>query len=171
MRFFHPKRDRLLFDRIVWLTGMPRSGTNWVSQIMASHPDIRMKFCPLFSYEFKNLLDENSSAEEGRDLFRKVYETKGNFLDQEHLRQDGNVPSFRERRKNPRVLAIKSNRFHHLTPGIIQKCPEILWIGLVRNPCAAIHSWLSNPLEFPSGADPTSEWRSGSCRKQQTSEF
>lgn len=130
-----------------------------------------MKFCPLFSYEFKNLLDENSPAEQWRDLFRKVYLTRSDYLDQEYLRRNGNVPVFPERSTDPLVLAIKSNRFHHLTPGLIEKCPEIRWIALVRNPCAAIHSWLTNPLEFPAGADPALEWRTGSCRKQQPGEF
>ena len=160
-----------MFQRVVWLTGMPRSGTTWLSQILASHPDIRLKFCPLFSYEFKNQLDENSSAEAWRELLRKVYATRSDYLDQDHLRRDGNVPHFAKRRADPSTLAIKSTRFHHLTPGLIEKCPEVRWIGVVRNPCAAIHSWLSNPLEFPAGADPMLEWRTGACRKQGLGEF
>ena len=160
-----------MFQRVVWLTGMPRSGTTWLSQILASHPDIRLKFCPLFSYEFKNQLDDNSSAEAWRALLRKVYETRSDYLDQNYLRRDGNVPHFAERRDQPSILAIKSTRFHHLTPGLIDKCPEIKWIGVARNPCAAIHSWLSNPLEFPAGADPKLEWRTGACRKQGLGEF
>ena len=160
-----------MFKDIVWITGMPRSGTTWLSQILYSHPDIRLKFCPLFSYEFKNLLDENSTPEQWRDLMQKVYLTKSKYLDQEYLRQKGLIPSFPLREETPSVLAIKSTRFHNLTKGLIEKCPEIKWVALVRNPCASIHSWLSNPFEFPSGATPQKEWRNGFCRKNGPGEF
>ena len=43
--------------KIVWISGMPRSGTTWLSQIFAASPAVRMKACPLFSYEFKNILN------------------------------------------------------------------------------------------------------------------
>lgn len=150
---------------------MPRSGTNWLSQIIFSHPDVRLKFCPLFSYEFKNALDEDSKAGEWRDLFKKVYDTKSEYMDQEYLRREGHVPSFSIRNNNPSILAIKSTRFHNLTQGLIEKCPEIMWVVIVRNPYACIYSWLSNNLEFPADADPLIEWRNGSCRKNSPGEF
>ena len=150
---------------------MPRSGTNWLSQIIFSHPDVRLKFCPLFSYEFKNVLNEDSKADEWRDLFKKVYETKSEYMDQEYLRREGHVPLFSIRNNNPSVLAIKSTRFHNLTQGLIKKCPEITWVAIVRNPYACIHSWLSNHFEFPADADPLTEWRNGNCRKKGPGEF
>lgn len=160
-----------VFQNIVWLTGMPRSGTNWLSQILASHPSVRLKFCPLFSYEFKNELDETASAEDWRTFFERVYVTPGDYLDQEYLRRDGLLPDFPIRDDQPRMLAIKSTRFHHLTEGLIAKCPNIRFVGIVRNPCAAIYSWISNPLEFPADADPGRQWRSGQCRKTGAGEF
>ena len=160
-----------MYNKIVWLTGMPRSGTNWLSQIFASHPDVRLKFCPLFSYEFKNALNEKSSPEEWRELFDKVYHTKSEYLDQEYLRSKGYIPKFKIRNKKPSVLVIKSTRFHNLTQSLLDKCPEIKWIGIVRNPCASIYSWLNNKLEFPTDANPMTEWRTGECRKTGTGEF
>lgn len=160
-----------MFKKVIWLTGMPRSGTNWLSQIIFSHPDVRLKFCPLFSYEFKNELDENSEADEWRHLFKKVYKTKSEYLDQEYLRREGLIPTFSQRNPNPSVLAIKSTRFHNLTHGLLKKCPDIIWVAIVRNPNACIHSWLSNKLEFPADADPLTEWRSGACRKNGPGEF
>lgn len=160
-----------MFESVIWLTGMPRSGTNWFGQILASHPEVRLKLCPLFAYEFKNALNERSTAEEWRVLLRQVYVTRGEYLDQEYLRREGLVPDFKERSENPGVLAIKSTRQHHLTEGLIEKCPEIKWIGLIRNPAAAIHSWLTNPYEFPKGANPATEWRTGQCRKNGVGEF
>ncbi|RJP38315.1 MAG: sulfotransferase [Desulfobacteraceae bacterium] len=159
-----------MMENIIWLTGMPRSGTTWISQIFASHPDIRVKFCPLFSYSFKNALDESATQAQWQDLFSKVFVTKDEFMDQEHLRKKGLVPAF-AKNPDPKTLLIKSNRFHHLTEGILKKCPDIKFISIVRHPCAVIHSWLSNPLEFPAGEDPKRQWRSGACRKTGSGEF
>jgi hypothetical protein len=156
---------------VIWLTGMPRSGTNWVSQILASSPMVRLKLCPLFSYEFKNTMDADSSPEEWQRFFEKVYSTEGEYLDQEFLRRERLIPTFQIKEPNPRCLAIKSNRFHDLTEGILQKYAHIRFVALIRHPCAAIHSWLSNPLEFPPEADPKEEWRVGSIRKTGRGEF
>jgi len=105
------------------------------------------------------------------EFFRKVYVTESEYLDQEYLRKKGYVPKFENKNESPSVLAIKSTRFHNLTEGLIDKCPQMKWVALVRNPCAAINSWLSNPLEFPDGADPQVEWRTGKCRKNDLGEF
>lgn len=83
-----------MFQNIVWLAEMLCSGRNWLPQIFASHPDVRLKFFPLYSYEFKNALDENSSAKEWREILKQVYYKKSDYLDQEYLRRDGCVPTF-----------------------------------------------------------------------------
>jgi hypothetical protein len=49
--------------------------------------------------------------------------------------------------------------------------PELRMLALVRNPLAMMHSWLNNSTEFPAGADPLREWRSGACRKTGIGEF
>lgn len=157
--------------QVAWISGMPRSGTTWLSQIFASSPDVRLKFCPLFSYEFKNILDENSSAEDWNKLFIDVYQTNSEFLDQEHLRKNGLVPFFEQKNVNPRHLIIKSNRFHNLTPHILKLNDKIRFIHIVRHPCATIYSWLSNPSEFPAHADQLEEWKKGKCRKDGMGEF
>lgn len=157
--------------QVAWLAGMPRSGTTWLSQIFASSPDVRLKFCPLFSYDFKNALNENSSAEEWARLFSEVYHRNSEFLDQDHLRKHGLVPVFKERRENPGHLIIKSNRFHNLIPYLLKLNTGIRIVHIVRHPCATIHSWLSDPDEFPRDANPGSEWRTGKCRKGAPGEF
>jgi hypothetical protein len=156
---------------VCWISGMPRSGTTWLSQIFASSPEVRLKFCPLFSYEFKNLLDERSSAEQWSKLFSDVYTTSSEFLDQDHLRKSGLVPSFKIKKKYPKCLVIKSTRFHNLTPNILDLNKEIKFIHLVRHPCASIYSWITNSNEFPSDSDPLMHWKSGACRKTAPSEY
>lgn len=157
--------------RIAYVTGMPRSGTSWIAQMIAAHPDVRLKLAPLFSHELKDRLDHGATAAEWRGFFRTVYETASDYMDQGFLRRTGAVPEFTERSAEPAVLAIKSTRHHHLTRHLLAACDEISWLGVVRHPCGAIHSWLSNPLEFPPAGDPASEWRSGRCRKTAAAEF
>jgi Sulfotransferase domain len=157
--------------RIGWLSGMPRSGTTWLSQIFASSPDVRLKFCPLFSYEFKHALNEQSTSEDWLRFFEEVYCTPSPYMDQEHLRKDGLVPGFSNKKAAPGHLVVKSNRFHHLTPSLLCKVRDAKVIYLVRHPAATLFSWLSNPTEFPGDADPAHEWRSGACRKTDTGEF
>lgn len=160
-----------MFERLIWLAGMPRSGTTWLSQVFAAHPAVRVKFCPLFSYEFKRRCGPESTPAEWRALLRDVYATPGEFLDQVHLRREGHVPTFAQKAAAPPVMLIKSNRFHDLAPHVLAACPEVSWLAVVRHPAATIHSWLDNPTEFPSGADPRTEWRTGACRKTGPGEF
>lgn len=156
--------------QVGWISGMPRSGTTWLSQIFASSPEVRLKSCPLFSYEFKNKLNEKSTAEEWERLFLDVFNTNSEFLDQQHLRKNELVPSF-SKSHNPTHLMIKSNRFHHLTPYILKLNQGVRIIHIVRHPCATIHSWLSNTREFPLGSNPLDNWRNGLCRKTGVGEF
>lgn len=160
----------MLDVNVAWINGMPRSGTTWASQIFASSPNVRLKSCPLFSYEFKNALDETSSPEAWNKLFTDVYCTNSEFLNQDHLRKYGLIPDFKKE-SSPQNLIIKSNRFHHLTPRILELVPHIKFIHIVRHPCATLYSWLSNEREFPVQANPLNEWRSGQCRKTGVGEF
>ena len=157
--------------KVVWLTGMPRSGTTWVSQFFAASPHIRVKFCPLYSYTFKNSMTEKDDASSWNSFFKRVYETRDEYMDQTYLSKEGLIPVFRDKDEYPQTLLIKSNRHHHLTESLLGKLPDLRMIALVRNPLAAINSWICNPTEFPSDADPLQEWRSGSCRKKGIGEY
>jgi hypothetical protein len=156
---------------VIWITSMPRSGSTWVSQMLASHPDIRLKINPLFSYAFKNALDLNNNASDYQDFFNSVYHCKNELLDQEYLRKKKLVQHFKVKREAPGVLCIKSTRFHNLTEYMLKTCKNVKFMALVRHPCGAIHSWLTNPMEFPSSASPKKEWRSGSVRKTGVGEY
>lgn len=159
-----------MYERMVYITGMPRCGSTWVSQILAAHPDVRLKFCPLFSYEFRGRCDAGSSAADWRALFREVYSTPGRFLDQDHLRDHGYVPTLTEVEQPP-MLAIKSNRFHDCTPPLVEKLPEITWLALTRDPVRALASWVNNPTEFGPHDTVDGAWRSGGSRKSREGEY
>ncbi len=150
---------------------MPRSGTSWLAQILASHPDTCLKLCPLFSYEFKNALGPTSSKDDWHDLFARVYSTKGQYLDQDFLRKDGLVPRFAIKSGEPDVLVIKSNRFHDIVAKAVSMGVDAKFLFIVRDPISTISSWLFNPMEFPEGCNLQDEWRTGACRKTAAGEY
>lgn len=158
-------------NNVLWLGGMPRSGTSWLAQILASHPDTRLKLCPLFSYEFKNALGTDSSLEDWNRLFADVYRTRSEYLDQDFLRRDGLVPRFEQESAAPAWLVIKSVRFHELWAHAVTMGVEAKTLLIVRDPVDSIASWVFNDREFPPSADIEREWRSGACRKTAAGEY
>jgi hypothetical protein len=161
----------MLNFKVIWLFGMPRSGTNWLSQIFDSHSNVRFKLAPLYSYALKNFVDENSPEEDWQLFYEKVYESVDEFMDQTRRRKSGEFPVFLRKNATPRFLVIKDNRHHNLADRIVNSAlkPKIIYI--VRHPCGAINSWLKAPKEFPKTADHQEEWRTGKCRKTGPGEF
>jgi hypothetical protein len=157
--------------KIVWLNGMPRSGTNWLSNIFNSNEEVNLKLAPLFSFAFKNSVNKHSTKAEWEDFFERVYHSDDEFINQRKKQSEGLIPVFPEKSPSPRYLAIKDTRHHNLTPVLLEMFEEIRFIHIVRNPCATIYSWLASSKEFPKGADPMKEWRTGDCRKTSEDEF
>jgi hypothetical protein len=157
--------------KVVWLCGMPRSGTNWLCQIFDSHENVNFKLSPLFSYAFKNKVGVNSTKEDWTKFFEDVYHSKDDFLNQTQKRADGIFPDFMVKRSFPEFLVIKDTRYHNLIPSILEHFADIKIVYIVRNPCGAINSWLLSKKEFPSHADPLKEWKTGHCRKIGMEEF
>lgn len=152
--------------KIIWLTTMPRSGSTWVSQIFAASSSVKVKFCPLFSYTFKNKMSKKSTPQEWVEFFNKVFITSDEYMDQRHLTTKGLIPENIHNDHNQEILLIKSNRQHHLTESILKKLPNIQFVAIVRNPLSVINSWITNQTEFPANEDPLLQWRSGECRKK-----
>ncbi len=116
-------------------------------------------------------MSESDDTNSWRQFFETVYATPDEFMDQLYLSREGLLPVFDDKDNDPQTLLIKSNRFHHLSYKIMQIVPELKMIGIVRDPVAAIGSWLNNPIEFPADANREEEWRSGSCRKSAPEEY
>lgn len=143
---------------LVSIHGVPRSGTSWLGQIFNSSPNVAFRFQPLFSYAFKNRLGPNSTKEELADFFRDIYETKDEFVLQ--LKNiSGNKEVDFLKNENPTHLIMKEVRYHHILQNLITNQPKIKVIGLVRNPCGCINSWLRAPKEFKPEWNELEEWR------------
>lgn len=160
-----------MFERVILVIGMPRSGTSWLSQIIDSSPQVRFRLSPFFSYEFKNAVDERSSKTEYEHVFKGAYESNSRFMDQTERREAGHYPAFADKQDRPEVLLIKMTRFHNLIDRMLALFDNMKVVAIVRHPCGAIHSWLTNPSEFPQAADPMQEWRTGACRRTGPGEF
>lgn len=90
---------------VIWLNGMPRSGTSWLSQIFDSHPDTRFRLAPLFSFRFKNYLTQQSSCQDCIKFVHKVYNCSGDeFMEQLKLKQKGDYPTFSKKKTSLQLL-------------------------------------------------------------------
>lgn len=148
---------------------MPRSGTSWLGQIFDSHPEVSFKLSPLFSYQFKNAVNKSSSKSEWDTLFKNVFYSKDEFINQNYRRKSGEYPIFQKEKL--KRLVIKDTRYHNLTDTLLKLFPEIKFIHIVRHPCGTINSWLKTPNEFPQNLNHLDEWRTAKCRKTSIEEF
>jgi len=155
---------------ITYLAGVARSGTSWLGQIFDSSPDVHYSFQPLFSYEFKNRVNEDSSAAEFYNLLHNIFNTRTSFLTQADKRESGEYPVF-TKTDPPIHLVMKENRYQYLIEPMMRKCPEMKLVGIIRNPNAVINSWIKNSKEFPPGSEPLKEWRFGDCKNQGHEDF
>jgi len=154
-----------MFENIVVVAGVPRSGTSWVGQIVDSSPHTAYRFQPLFSYAFKGAVDADSGKKGFQKFFEGIYTSADAFLLQTDKRNDGLYPTFRKM-GDPEYLAFKTCRYQYLLDKMLRHFGNLTLLGIVRHPCAVINSWLTNQSEFPEGADPRKEWRSGSCKNE-----
>ena len=154
-------------DKIA-IFGVPRSGTTWLSQILNSHPDVALRFQPLFSYGHKGSLFEHSSAEEIRVFFEEIFCTQDAFALMATEMQK-NYPVFRKA-VTPTHIVFKETRYLNLIENILIQCSEVKIIGIVRNPLAVMASWILAPKEFNSVWDINSEWRGAPSKNQNRPE-
>lgn len=154
-----------MYERLAAITGMPRSGTSWIGQIVDSSPDVRYRMSPLFSYEFKNQIRQGATRDDWLEVLRGSYVSADDFMNQTTRRKAGEYPSFACKQANPELLVIKYNRFQNLTEEMLELLPEMKVLAVVRHPCGAMHSWLTAAKEFPTDADPLEHWRSGAAKK------
>lgn len=160
-----------MYRKIFIVCGMPRSGTSWLGQIFDSSPDVAFRMEPLFSYRFKNIIDEKSSKKELERFFKEVYETDDEFIHQSENRNKGSYDTFKKN-PSPTLLVIKTTRHHNLIPHYLNNLDNLNLISIVRHPCAAISSWINTDNEFSAkGCRIDKDWKSGKCRKDGQGEY
>ena len=158
------------FQNVIYITGVPRSGTSWLGQIVNSSPLVRFRFQPLFSYEFKNRVNEDSSKEALEHFFQCLYQAETDFITQKDKIESGEYPVF-EKLQSQTHLAFKENHYQSMIEPILRRLPYVKVTGIIRNPCAVINSWSRNVKEFPSGSDIMKEWRFASCKNKGNEDY
>lgn len=158
-----------MFKHVTTIAGVARSGTTWLGEILNSSPDVAYRFQPLFSYAFKNRIEINSTRDEYEQFLRDLYASDDPFLLQTDKRKSGIFPVF-EKNASPQFLVMKNARYHYLLIRFLSYFENLKLLAIVRNPCAVLASWISNPKEFPPESDPWLEWRLGACKNQNKEE-
>ena len=148
--------------------GVPRSGTSWLSQIFNSHPDVISRSQPLFSFGHKGRLTDHSTCDEINLFFDEITHTQDPFA----LMKGGmhkSYPLF-EKSLEPTYISFKETRYLHIIENMLNQCPEIKIIGIVRNPLACLASWTQAPKEFKPEWDVHQEWRAALSKNQNKPE-
>lgn len=136
--------------------GVPRSGTSWLGQIFNSSPNVAFRFQPLFSYELKNRLNENSSQRDINFFYQDLINTKSDFVLQKNNVSGQESPVFMK--KKITTLVWKEVRYINIIENLLENS-ETKLILLTRHPAGVINSWLKAPKEFKESWDPIKEWR------------
>lgn len=141
----------------VAIFGPPRSGTSWLSHIFNSHPNVVLRFQPLFSYGHKEALSASSSREEIQGFFQAILNSADPFTLMEAESQKG-YPSFK---KSPNLthLVFKETRYLQVVENLLQTGGDVVVVGIIRDPLATLASWVGAPKEFSSDWDVREEWR------------
>lgn len=160
-----------MFEKVVVLCGMPRSGTSWLGQIFDSVPSVAFRMEPLFAYRFKNCIDTHSSKEAIEQFLCNVYQTDDDFILQKENRAKGYYPVFAKDAQS-KVLVVKTTRHHHLLSTYLAAIDNLSVVSIIRHPCAVINSWIKSDREFnKKGCSVDTDWRSGACRKTADEEY
>ncbi len=155
----------------VAIHSVPRSGSTWLGELFNSHPKVNYSYQPLFSYAFKDYLNEESSFEHIQDYFQKIQQSEDEFIRQKEARLKGKLPQFSKNEKSTHSV-YKEVRYHHILENLLEQDADIKVIGLVRNPMAVINSWLRAPKEFRAdlGWKIVEEWRFAPKKNQNKKE-
>ena len=156
--------------KAVYIAGVARSGTSWLGQIFNSSPDVIFKFQPLFSYELKNRVNEDSSNQEFNDLLTDMATKNSEFLNQNQKIESKEYPDFKKN-KSPTHIVFKENRYQNIIEPMMRKVDNLKLLGIIRNPNACLNSWMKLPKEFPEGSKPLEEWRYGDCKNNGHEDF
>jgi hypothetical protein len=157
-------------ESVTYLGGVARSGTSWVGQVFNSAPEVCFRFQPLFAYEFKGRVSEDSDGAAYEQLFRDMLPASTPFLTQADKLASGEYPRF-IKNVPPQHLVFKENRYQSMIEPMLRRVPFLKAIGIIRHPCAVLNSWRKNPTEFPPGSDILAEWRFGNCKNKGNEDY
>lgn len=128
--------------------GAPRSGTTWLGQLFNSSPNTLYRYQPLFSYEFKDYLNEFSKSNDINNFHYELTEASSEFV----------LTNIQFPKDKVTHLVWKEVRYHHITENLL-KNSDIKVVYIKRTPIEVLNSWYQAPKEFNKEWDIQSEWR------------
>lgn len=152
--------------RLVAIHGAPRSGTSWLGQLFNSSEHVAYRYQPLFSYTFRGSIDGGSNRTEIERFMAALLETDDDFVLQRGKASLAGY-SLDFPKGDISHLVYKEVRHHEILANLLARCPRALGIGIVRNPCAVIHSWSRAPREFNSAWNLRNEWREAGSKNRE----
>lgn len=156
--------------RKLLITGMPRSGTSWLGQIVNSNPTVLFRTEPLFSYRFKNVINSNSNCFAVNSFIDNLLNVDDDFMLQKDNVRKGTYPVFEK--DAPDTLAFKTTRHFELIEKYIECVNSLRVIVIIRDPRGTINSWIKSDREFHhKGCMVKADWKSGKCRKSGVGEY
>lgn len=150
--------------RKIAIFGPPRSGTSWLSHIFNSHPEVVLRFQPLFSYGHKDALSPTSSTEEIATFFNDILNSNDPFALMQTESQKA-YPIFPKANQITH-LVFKEVRYLNVVHNILESSPDVKIIGIIRNPLATLASWIKAPKEFHASWNIQDEWRAAPSKNQ-----
>jgi Sulfotransferase domain len=158
-----------MIEKVIFIGGVARSGTSWIGQILNSVPSVKFRFQPLFAYDFRNRVNEDSSGVEYQKFYKDLFNTETDFLTQKDKVDKGVYPKFEK--ANESILVFKENRFQSYIEPMLRKTDNLFFVGIIRNPNATLYSWSKNDKEFPPGSDLMKEWRFANCKNKGSEDY
>jgi hypothetical protein len=154
------------YHQVVSIHGAPRSGTSWLGKIFSVHSKVAYRYQPLFSYRFKGRISLASTQQDIRSFLDELYDVKDDDFILGKLHPEESTAFAFQKEGSPSVLVMKEVRYHHLIEKLLHAVDNLQVVGIVRNPCAVINSWLKAPREFKKEWDPLTEWRLAPSKNQ-----
>jgi hypothetical protein len=126
---------------------VPRSGSTWLGEIFNSSPNVKYCYQPLFSYAFKNFLNNSSTKEDLELFFKKILVSEDDYLNRTDLRKIGALPELGNKELYTHVC-YKEVRHINLITHLLKISDDMKFIFLIRNPIEVMNSWINTPSEF-----------------------
>src|SRR5688572_30208522 len=118
---------------VVGIHGVPRSGTSWLAQIINSDPLVKLKFQPLFSYAYKDFIDENAGIDQIKEFYDKIWSNEEDaFLNLKDQVIHQNYPTF-IKSTEPTYLVFKQVHHHFILKNLISQDKDIRLLLTIRN--------------------------------------
>jgi hypothetical protein len=130
---------------IISIHSVPRSGSSWLLSIFNSNTETKCVYQPLFSYAYKNILNETSSTKDFDNFINNIDQTDDSFCNMKtNLHTNNGINKILDFNKTiAKNIVMKHVTHHYLIEKMIEWNPNIKIIGLIRNPVQVIESQMN----------------------------